>query len=209
MKRIGNFLCRGWDAARSCGNYAGQGLMPTIAKLLRPAPRRQTVVCLLEARPILGLAGIAYRLARGRVCMARPTILLQSMVQPFSSRTAAFDAGVLQAESWLRPPSGAARRSRRLNGPVVATGPSTARRLTTTSSRAAALPPTTSAPMIILHLSPRLGCNSIIRRASPGKRPSRAPRPSVLPVGLMFRNPTARPKKCACASSILEWISTA
>ena len=42
-----------------------------------------------------------------------------------------------------------------------------------------------------------------------GQAPFPAPRPPVRPAGLMCRNRTARPKKCACASSISVWISTA
>ena len=135
--------------------------------------------------------------------------------QPFANRTPRSTRARSRSRRSPSRPSARASRSRRSSGPAARTPPSTARRSTSSrSSRAAASRPTSSAPArtrcsTTPGSSPVSACSSTIRPATPGRRPSRVPPRPTRPAGTASRSRTARPRRCAFASSTAASTSTA
>ena len=196
--------------------YATQGRMPTMAEFLKKGTFASGNGLLTQAPPNTGAGW--YTLATG----AWPGVhgstnnTFHRNGQPFANRTAAFDPGVLQAESIAQSAERAGSRSRRSSGPAAGTPRRRARRSTSArSSRAAASRRTSSArratsSSTTCRSSVPSGSSSTIPPATRARRRTPAPRRHRRPAGpARCRRRSARRGRCACGCSTSAPTSTA
>ena len=179
--------------------YAKQGVVPGFRDLLKNGAKASDNGLLTQSPPNTGAGWFTLTTGAWPGVAGSTNNTFHVNGQPFGNRTAAFDAGVLQAETLAQAADAAARRSPRSSGQAVVAVRRKGRRSTSATSVLVAVSrPTTSAPSI-RRRSPRPSvCSSTIPPGSPVRQRSHRPRPHWRPAGPTCRSPTARRWRCAC-----------
>jgi hypothetical protein len=186
-------------------DFASQGLMPAMARLLRSGARAADDGLLTQAPPNTGAGWHSLTTGAWPGVHGSTNNTFAINGQPFTNRATAFDPGILQAETLAQAAERGGKKVAQIEwagGRVgVINGP-------TIDFRDAVLSPITSAPRTTRHLPPLLGCSSITLPGSPGNLPSLKQPPFRPQAGATYLNRSAPRRKCECVCWTSARINT-